>query len=165
MKHKIILTIGDCYASNKPTVISTILGSCIAVCLYVPPKRIGGMNHIFLPGKVRLNDFGAPSRYSSDAIELLVKRVIQGGANYYNLRAKVFGGAHLFSDINNANGIGEKIATEVLEFLHAKKIRIISMNLGGHEGRKIHFHTDTEDAFLKRFSKDIPSTYLLTSHI
>ncbi len=150
MKRKIVLNIGDCYASTRPTEISTVLGSCIAVCLHDPVKRIGGMNHIFLPGKADLKDLSAPSRYSTDAMELLVRKVIQGGGSYYNLRAKVFGGAHLFSVINQADGIGEKIATDVIEFLHAEKIRIVSMNLGGNEGRKIHFHTDTGEAFLKR---------------
>ncbi len=149
MKHKIDLNIGGCYTDNSPTIISTILGSCVAVCLHDPLKRVGGMNHIFLPGKAGLNHYGAPSRYSADAMELLMRQVIQEGGDLHHLQAKIFGGAHLFSDINKANNVGKKIATEVIEFLHTEKIRIISMNLGGKDGRKVHFHTDTGEVFLK----------------
>ncbi len=150
MKRKINIDIGDYYASNKPTIISTILGPCVAACLYDPVKRIGGMNHIFLPGKADLNYSNASSRYSINAMELLTNKVIQEGGSRHRLLAKVFGGAHLLQAFTKEDGIGEKISTFVIEFLHAARIRIIGSDLGGKECRKIYFHTDTGAVFLKR---------------
>ena len=57
MKKQVGIHIGDCYVSTEPAVIYTVLGSCVAVCLFDPVRRIGGMNHILLPGEARMNDF------------------------------------------------------------------------------------------------------------
>ena len=151
MKRIIYLNIGDCHVSVRPTVISTVLGSCVAVCLYDAKKRIGGMNHIFLPGKLR-DGFGASSSYATNAMELLIRKVIQSGGSLNHLNAKVFGGARISPAIIETNSIGQRIVRDVFEFLHGQKIKILTTNLGGNTGRKILFHTDTGDAYLRHLS-------------
>jgi chemotaxis protein CheD len=37
------------FASSQPYVINTILGSCVAVCLWDPVYKVGGMAHYMLP--------------------------------------------------------------------------------------------------------------------
>ncbi len=153
MKKQIHIGIGGWYASSKPIVIHTLLGSCVAVCLFDPVARIGGMNHIFLPGKTDLKDLNMASRYGVNAMELLINRIMDLGGRRNRLSAKVFGGAHMLSPISEENGVGRKNAEFVRDFLHIEKIRFINGDLGGNDARKIYFHTDTGEVLLSRVKK------------
>ncbi len=148
MKREVSIHIGEYYASRMPTVIGTLLGSCVAVCLFDPMTKIGGMNHILLPGKADMRRFDAQARYGINAMELLINRIMNLGGNRRLLVAKTFGGAHLLPGLSN--GMGRRISTFVLDFMRNESIRIASQDLGGHESRRIYFHTATGDVFLKR---------------
>jgi len=150
MKKEVRIHIGELYACDCPTVINTLLGSCVAVCLMDPVKRIGGMNHILLPGKPDLKRFDDSARYGINAMELLINRIIDLGGNRRRLAAKVFGGAHVLPSMSRDNGMGEKNAAFVLDFLKNEDIKVSSKDTGGDEPRRIYFHTDTGDVFLKR---------------
>ena len=152
MKKTIRIHIGGLHATKESVIIETALGSCVAVCLYDPLKQIGGMNHILLPGKPDLRQFDAAARYGVNAMEQLINRIMAIGGRRFQLVAKIFGGAHLFPTISIENGIGKKNVAFVEEFLQMEKIRIISRDVGGHESRKVLFHTDTGDVFVKRIS-------------
>ncbi len=155
MKKKISIHIGGFHASREPTVIDTLLGSCVAVCLYDPVASIGGMNHILLPGKADLKHFDNSARYATDAMELLIQKVISLGGKREHLGAKVFGGANVLPSISGANGVGTKNSEFILELLRMEAINVISHDLGGHDTRRIYFHTDTSEVLLKR----IPCTH------
>ena len=157
MKKAISIHIGGLHAIRGAAIIETTLGSCVAVCLYDPQEQIGGMNHILLPGKADLAHFDAAARYGVNAMELLINRIMAIGGNRFQLVAKVFGGAHLLQAISIENGVGKKNAEFVVEFLQMERIRIIGCDLGGCESRKIYFHTDTGDVFLKRISSSFYS--------
>ena len=94
------------FVSNTPYQITTVLGSCVAVCLFDPVNKIGGMNHYMLP---LWNGEGLASpKYGSIAIEKLVNKMTEKGAVYKNMIAKVFGGAELFGTKINYYNIGER---------------------------------------------------------
>jgi len=150
MKNHISIHIGEYYASSEPAVIHTVLGSCVTVCLFDPLNRVGGMNHILMPGKVDMKCFNSAARYGVNAMELLINRIMTLGGDRCGLVAKVFGGAHVISAISRENGMGRKNVEFAFEFLKKEEIRIISQDLGGTDSRKIFFHTDTGDVFLKR---------------
>ena len=149
-KKKINIHIGGLYATRDPSVIETLLGSCVAACLFDPSSRIGGMNHILLPGKPDIKRFDESARYGINAMELLINKIMNLGGRRQGIVAKVFGGSHLFPSISKENGIGVKNAKFVLEFLKTEEIKVIRKNIGGHDVRRIYFHTDTGDVFLKR---------------
>jgi chemotaxis protein CheD len=150
MKKKVRIHIGGFHASREPTVIETVLGSCVAVCLYDRVALIGGMNHILLPGKADLRHFDNVARYAINAMELLINRIMNLGGNRELLAAKVFGGAHVLPTISKENGVGPKNSEFVLEFLQMESISVIRQDLGGFDARRIYFHTDTSEVFLKR---------------
>lgn len=152
MKKLINIHIGGLYVTQESVVISTVLGSCVAVCLYDPLKQIGGMNHILMPGNPDMKHFDSAARYGVNAMEQLINRIMAIGGCRFHLIAKIFGGAHLFPTISEENGIGQKNADFVLDFLKMENIRIVSSDLGGHASRKILFHTDTGDVYVKRIS-------------
>jgi chemotaxis protein CheD len=152
MKKNIRIHIGGFYASNRPVVIETLLGSCVAVCLYDPVSRIGGLNHILLPGRADLEHFDTATRYGINAMELLLNRIMKLGGIRHHFVAKVFGGAHVLPAIAPENGMGSKNAEFVLEFLRMETIEVVSQDIGGRDTRRIYFHTDTGDVFLKRIA-------------
>jgi chemotaxis protein CheD len=150
MKKEVSIHIGEFYASNAPIIINTLLGSCVAVCLFDPIRQIGGMNHILMPGKADLRNFDTSASYGINAMELLINRIMVLGGNRRHLVAKVFGGANVIPTISEENGMGRKNEAFVVEFLQIEKIKIISQDLGGNQSRRIYFHTDTGDVFLRR---------------
>jgi chemotaxis protein CheD len=150
MKRDISIRVGDLYGSREPAVIHTILGSCVAVCLYDPVQRIGGMNHILLPGNADTKYFDASARYGIHAMELLINRIMTLGGNRHQLIAKAFGGAHILPSITPENGTGRRNIEFVREFLKTEAISMVSYDLGGHQARRIFFHTDTGEVLVKR---------------
>ena len=150
VKPHISIHIGEYHASREPTVVNTVLGSCVAVCLFDPESRIGGVNHILLPGKADMGHFDVSARYGINAMELLINRMLGIGADRSRLVAKVFGGAHVIPAISPENGTGEKNVAFVMAFLEKEKICVLSKDVGGSDSRRIYFHTDTGHVFLKR---------------
>lgn len=142
---------GEYLATDEDIIISTVLGSCIAVALYDPTRHIGGLNHFMLPGElhnqnVLLDDSG---RYGMFAMELLINDLLKQGSNKRNLIAKVFGGGHV---LNTAVGkIPEGNITFAMEFLETENIPIASSDVGGTDARKIFFFVKTSRVLLKRF--------------
>jgi chemotaxis protein CheD len=149
-RNVIRIHIGEYYASRDSRVVYTLLGSCVAVCLFDPVRRIGGMNHILMPGKADLKHFDAASRYGINAMELLINRIMNLGGRRDRLRAKVFGGARTLSTIPMHNSMGPKNAEFATQFLERESIPILSRDLGGRLSRRIYFHTDSGDVYLKR---------------
>jgi chemotaxis protein CheD len=149
-KKETSIHIGEYYASEVPTIIYTLLGSCVAVCLYDRKKRIGGMNHILLPGNASMDKFNDCARYGINAMELLIAKMVKLGGEKRNLAAKVFGGANLLPSIPYERCVGKKNVFFVLNFLSKASIPVLSQDVGGNDSRKVFFHTDTGDVYLKR---------------
>lgn len=145
-----VIHIGEYVASREPMVVTTFLGSCVAVCLFDPENKIGGMNHILVPGKASFRDFNVEARYGINAMELLINALMKLGASRPGLKAKVFGGAQVIPSDTVRETMGRKNADFVLEFLGTENIAVVCKDLGGLESRRIFFHTDTAQVFLKR---------------
>jgi chemotaxis protein CheD len=137
--NKVTLYIGEVAASYSPVILDTILGSCVAVCLYDPVLRAGGMNHILLP----YGSTGEKSpRFGIHAMELLINELMNLGGDRRRFIAKAFGGANLLEGIKMAP-IGEENARFVREFLTLEKIPLAAERLGGNHAVHLYFHTDT----------------------
>ena len=115
-------------------VLTTILGSCVATCLWDSVAGVGGMNHFLLPGDV---DSGSESlKYGVNAMELLVNGLLQRGALRSRIQGKLFGGAHV---IRNFSDIGAKNAAFALKFLQLEAIPCVGQSLGGDQARRVRF--------------------------
>lgn len=154
MKKHFCIHIGGYMASREPAVIQTLLGSCVSCCLYDPVRRIGGMNHILLPGEADMRVFNEPARCGIHAMELLINEIMKLGGTRASLVGKVFGGAHMLPTISPENGMGRRNISFCFNFLKNEQIRVASYDVGGVNARKIFFHTDSGDVFLRR----IPSS-------
>ncbi len=148
-KTQVTIKIGELHAAAEPTIIYTLLGSCVAVCIYDSQKHIGGMNHIFLPGG---NSSTSSTRYGENAIKNLLQKIIKLGGNQKDMIAKAFGGGHVIPAISEEIGVGSKIVDFVISFLKENKIELVAHDFGGNMPRKVFFHTDTGMAYVKQLS-------------
>ena len=138
---------GEVYASKAPVRIQTLLGSCVATCLFDPVNYIGGMNHFLLPGKTHETELSA--RYGINAMELLINTMMKLGANRYELCAKIFGGGDVLQVKHPAATIGRTNINFVKEFLTTEQIPILAHHVGGNHGLIVHLCTDTFDVYVR----------------
>ncbi len=138
---KLFLYPAAIFAEVEPTQVVTILGSCVAVCLWDPVLQIGGINHFMLP---LWNGQGLASpRYGNIAIEKLLDKMLFLGSRRQDIKAKVFGGGEVIETSINQFRIGKRNIELAKELLQELKIPIISSSVGGKYGRKILFYTQT----------------------
>ncbi|HKR64598.1 MAG TPA: chemotaxis protein CheD [Thermoanaerobaculia bacterium] len=142
---------GHLVVSAEPMQVTTILGSCIAVCLWDEQRRIGGMNHFMLPHYTG-SGISSP-RFGDVAMRQLVDNLVALGARPALLQARVFGGACMFVPLmagaSGAPHLGQKNADLALNFLQRAGVRPIQVETGGDRGRKVIFRTDEGTVCLK----------------
>jgi chemotaxis protein CheD len=134
--------IGQVAASAQAFELGTVLGSCVAVCLYDPIRHLGGMNHILLPGKSLK---GPSTRYGIHAMEILINDIMQLGGDRKKLVAKAFGGANVIQALKQMP-IGDNNVKFVREFLSTERIPLVAQRLGGSHAIVVQFRTDTGKA-------------------
>lgn len=123
-----------CVIADPSVVLTTILGSCVATCMWDPVARVGGMNHFLLPGEKEGR--GDLMRHGVNAMELLINGLLQNGAARTRLQAKLFGGAHV---IHNLSDVGAQNAEFATRFLSAEGILCVAMSMGGDRARRVRF--------------------------
>ncbi len=141
------LHVGQLHAAAEATTVTTILGSCVAVCLWEPKSRIGGINHFVLPHWARTDRLSP--RYGNVAVASLVESLCALGCRVENLKAKIFGGAAILQASWEAS-LGERNIELARVLLAQKGIPIVGEDVGGRHGRKLVFQTDDGTAWLKR---------------
>jgi chemotaxis protein CheD len=135
---------GHLVVCEAPTTITTILGSCVAVCMWDPTRGVGGMNHFMLP--MAITGSAAGPRFGAVAMEELVAGLRARGARLPFLRARVYGGSCMFAYMNPAAGdkvhLGTQNVNLALDFLSRSGIELVDVQVGGSRGRKLLFNTD-----------------------
>ncbi len=129
---------GQVVVSDEAGVITTILGSCVAVCLHETTLRFGGMNHYLLPGSSVAT---APAaRYGVAAIRELYDAMLRMGARPSRMRAQLFGGAAVLAAFNtDSNHLGARNVTLARTLLADLGVSVIGEDVLGERGRKLTF--------------------------
>lgn len=152
---------GEHAVTDEPMILTTLLGSCVSVCLFDPVARLMGMNHFLLPMRnpasrepVLATDAG---RYGLWAMEILVNELLKRGARREQLRAKAFGGANVLHEATGTRpdrfNIGASNVAFVRQFLERDGIPLVAQDLGGLHGRQIHFYGGDYSVFLRRIPR------------
>lgn len=147
------LMMGQLYASSEPCLITTVLGSCVGVCLWDEELRIGGLNHFMLP---RWDGKGLPSpRFGNIAIPKLIEAVVAAGGRRNKLVAKVFGGGNVLGQGEPPPrfNVGFRNADYALQALQLEEIRVVSQKLKPDHGIKIQFDTGSGEVVLRALRK------------
>jgi chemotaxis protein CheD len=147
------LLVGCIFVAEESTLVTTILGSCVSVCLWDSIKKIGGINHYMLPF---WNGEGLASpKYGNIAIMRMIERMMALGSSQNSLKAKIFGGGEVFRVTSAAMHIGQRNIQLARELLEEVGIPIINSDVGGPTGRKIMYDTGTGDVFVKKLAKPL----------
>jgi len=146
---------GEQFAAGTPVTVRTVVGSCVAACLFDPVARVGGMNHFLLPGDAPPG--AAPGRFGAPAMGLLVDRLVALGAERHRLRAKVFGGGRVVGSMAPQSAIGAENARFVLSYLDAAGVPVDGRALGGTTGLAVRFQPHTGRAWVKTLPGGAPA--------
>ena len=155
MSNVISVGMADFKTAKTPDILLTAgLGSCIGICIHDPILKVGGMAHIMLPtasGSLG----GNPAKYADTALGLLLKEIFSMGANTSRLRAKMAGGAQMFSFPGKPPvlKIGERNAEAVEQELKKNGIPLLIADVGGNFGRTIHFDVGTGQLHIRTINQ------------
>lgn len=129
---------GQVRVSAGPRVeLSTVLGSCVATCLYDPHIEVGGMNHFLLaepPSSHGENE--VDEHYGVYLMELLINEMLNHGAAKSRMRAHLYGGANIRAGMA---AIGTANARFAVDFLQRERIAVLHTDLGGNCARRVDF--------------------------
>ena len=139
---------GEYFVARERITIVTVLGSCIAACLWDSRACVGGMNHFMLPDGGGADTSG---RYGSYAMELLINEMMKQGARRETLQAKIFGGGQVMHNFTTLN-VGERNTRFVQDYLATERIPIVSEDVLDIHPRKVVFFATSGRAMLKRLA-------------
>ncbi len=127
-------------SSDGDATFTTVLGSCVAVCLHDPVARIGGMNHFLLPsppqGQSATTTVLSAGRYGSESIPALIRMLVKRGAEPHRLRARIYGGAE---DPSRSWQAGRDNIASARAELASRAITVIAEDTGGDCARRVDF--------------------------
>jgi chemotaxis protein CheD len=147
---------GQIVVSSEPLLVTTLLGSCVAITMFSNRLRLGGICHAQLPtcgdphgveGQKR------PGKFVDCAIGEMMERLLVKGALRGELEVKLFGGSDMFDARGRMRSVGRQNSGMALRILEREGIKVSNQDLGGDRGRKIIFHTHTGAVYLKRLQK------------
>ena len=145
---------GEYFVTDQDILIMTVLGSCIAACIWDAKAGVGGMNHFMLPEGDSSDTSG---RYGSYAMELLINEMIKLGARKESMQAKVFGGGQVMAGFTTMN-VGERNTQFVLDYLHTERITLVSKDVLDIYPRKVVFFPTTGKAMVKKLAHSHPES-------
>lgn len=137
---------GEYHATDNNTMIVTVLGSCVSVCIRDRVSGVGGMNHYMLPGDETAAALPSP-RYGTHAMDLLIDHLILLGGRLPYLEAKVFGAGRV---INGMTDVGERNAEFAMQYLQKRGIPVTAIDVGDVYPRKVYFAPSTGRAFVRQ---------------
>ena len=140
---------GYIFLAEKPTSISTVIGSCVSVCIYDRKRKVGGMNHFELPFATDSDQ--ATARFGNVATITLIRMMIHDGSKIKSLEAQILGGAH--NSKISSKDIGFENIMAAKRILARERIRITSEDVRGGKGRKIVFNTATNEIAVFKVDK------------
>jgi chemotaxis protein CheD len=139
------LYMGEVLTPDEPVEVTTIVGSCISVCLHDPVRQMGGICHFKSPQSHKFEK--ADARFGDIAISSLINQLIKKGSKRKNLKAMVVGGGNV---IHTGHESGIQNINSALSTLETEDIPVVFSNTGGSVGRKIHFNTSDGSLKLNR---------------
>jgi len=136
---RIFLLPGELCVTDKPVLMATLLGSCVAVCVYNRMSTAAGMNHFLRNRALAQNE---PCGKSGDtSITYLIQALLSKDKKASHLEAKIFGGGEVVASLGLVGGIGADNIIMARKVLGEYKIPIVQEDVGGKQGRKIYFNT------------------------
>ncbi len=142
---------GELWFDAAPTRLRTLLGTCVAITLWHPGVRVGGMCHYLLPGRSRADGVPLDARYADEALQILVQHMLRRGTRPKEYVAKIFGGSSRFAGAAGAieSGVGERNVGQARALLGSIGIDVHAESVGGSGYRNILLDLATGEVFAR----------------
>ncbi|EMA42945.1 chemotaxis protein CheD [Halobiforma nitratireducens] len=142
-------------SDGDETLKSYGLGSCLAIALYDPDSGIGGLAHAMLPdGDTAENSERKPGKYADTAIRALLRRMVEKGASYTSVEAKIAGGSDMFEFESFGDGVGQRNVVAAREELDKLGVPLVAEDVGGDRGRTVEFTPGSGTLMVKTTEAD-----------
>lgn len=156
MSNELIVKIAELKVAREPAIISTHgLGSCLAIVLYDPQAKAGGLAHIMLPMPELSKDQTQFAKFPRTAVPVMLEQMQALGCLRSRISAKIVGGANMFASLlrNNKQGtsIGARNVVETKAVLESLKIPIVKEDTGGDYGRSVELILSTGTVLVHSF--------------
>ena len=143
---------GEYYVTRNEEMITTVLGSCISVCIYEQKIGLGGMNHFMLPQAAGINNeaddlMSESFRYGDVAMERMINDLLRNGADKDQMWFKAFGGGQI---IKQMTSVGERNIKFLHKFMVMEGFKLAASDLGGPHPRKVNFFPKTGKVMVKK---------------
>ncbi len=145
MAQRIFVRVGELAVGRGDTILATVgLGSCVAVALFDPESMVGGLAHPMLPDPSLARPGGNPARFASQAVPLLIEKLVKEGAVQRRLIARLVGGASMFEAFApGREALGPRNVEAARAALTVAGVSIRGEEVGGTHGRSLRFDLST----------------------
>jgi chemotaxis protein CheD len=152
---------GEIHITSDPSLITTVLGSCLCLTMHHKPTGLSVICHAVMPSssEARKKDDSGNSifQYVDTSLEWMIAQYEKSGIEPASVEVKMFGGAAMFSDAGPASrdlGVGKRNIEIATEMIKKKRLKLTAWNVGGNQGRKLIFNTLTGEVLAKFIMKN-----------
>lgn len=133
--------------------LRTTLGSCVAIVLWHPQRRLGGMCHYLLPEGKRPNGEPLNGKYANQAFELLLEQVRRQRTSIDEYEVKLFGGGNMFPGYSStAAGVATRNVEAARRIVARYQLEVTAESLGGTGHRNLVFDVSSGDVWVQHIS-------------
>jgi chemotaxis protein CheD len=138
----VILDPGQFYFGTSDQRIGTLLGSCVAITMWHPTARVGGMCHYLLPSRaphIQSDDEALDGRYGDEALEMFMREIDRTGTFPEDYQAKLFGGGDQFPGhrADGALAVHARNVAAGLQLLAGYGLPVTAQHVGGSGPRQV----------------------------
>lgn len=147
---KVYLKPGELHFSSTPTIVSTVLGSCISITMHNPEHQLGVICHAVLPEELVP---GEPYRYVDSCVAAMLRMFGRYGIEKNDIEVKLFGGSEMLPlHENSCRGltVGKQNIIRAHQIIENEQLMLLASDVGGRRARKLLFHTHTGKIYLQR---------------
>jgi len=139
---------GEVAVGNTDDELRTLLGSCVAITLWDPQRRVGAMCHVTLPSHPGIRRIDAPdTRYAEGAWAAMRKGLVKHGIDPAACACKLFGGAQVYRHARAV--VGQRNLEAVAELLATEDVRVTSQHVAGTGYRELRFVIASGDVWVR----------------
>jgi chemotaxis protein CheD len=157
---EVYLQPGDWFWGEDRVRIKTLLGSCVAICVWHPRLKVGGMTHCLLPTRdflaakgdaaASVTDSELSGRYVDEALEIFFRQMRRAGTRPQDFVVKVFGGGKMFEFVDKTGiTVGERNLQMMRTILEREGMEIAAQHVGGTGHRHVIFELWSGDCWVR----------------
>jgi chemotaxis protein CheD len=148
---------GELHIADRPGIVTTVLGSCLSVTMFNGRLKTGAICHGMLPRWVEKQGCGSQClevfKYVDYSVQYMIDHFRSLGVQPHEIEVKLFGGADMFAyggSGREAVSVGRQNIVTALHVIERERLNIHSKDIGGSQGRKLHFYLHTGVVLMKK---------------